>query len=251
MDLITLMKNSIKVVVLTGAGMSTESGLKDFRSNGGLWAGKDPMRIASTSTIRPKQEDESTDDYLARLEEFKEFYRWRVQEIDKYQPNEGHRILSKWQKDGKIHRVITQNVDGYHQKAGSEEVIELHGNLLGFHCEWCKAAYKKSIFDTPLGVLCAVCSVGIVRPNLTLFGEPLSDDINVAIREAKNADLMLVLGTSLQVSPANLLPVETIMRDGLVAIINRDSTPLDKYASVVVNDRDITEVLKYIDSKLY
>ncbi|MMZ43596.1 NAD-dependent protein deacetylase [compost metagenome] len=250
MDLINLIKRSRRVVVLTGAGMSTESGLKDFRSNGGLWAGKDPMEIASTKTIRPKQAEETVTQYENRINDFVDFYTWRIKEVQQHEPNEGHRILAKWQKDRYIREIITQNVDGYHQKAGSTDVIELHGNITELHCDNCKAKYSSNRYThKPSDDLCDHCG-GLIRPNIVLFGEPLGPSINQANKAAREAHLLLVIGTSLQVAPANWLPIETIQNGGAFAIINREPTELDAHANCVVNG-EIGQILQYIDSQLY
>jgi NAD-dependent deacetylase len=250
MDLIELLQKSRRTVVLTGAGMSTESGLKDFRSNGGLWAGKDPMEIASTRTIESVRKGEPFNSFIKRIGEFQDFYRWRVEEVMKHEPNEGHRILARWQEKGIIHRVITQNVDGYHQAAGSKDVITLHGDIRSFRCQHCKRTYTHEWYADN-GPFCDYHDqLGVIRPNIVLFGEGLGDNIGEAFKEAKKADVIIAMGTSLNVSPANYIPMEGLQTNAKFVIINRDETAMDKYAHLLINDQDIGNVLQFLDNKL-
>jgi NAD-dependent deacetylase len=268
-----LIKESRKTIVLTGAGISTESGIPDFRSQDGLWSGKDPQKIAHRRTVERHNRwetdeeydariaiqgitvmrayiPESEEEYLTRIHEFTEFYRQRIRDGLKHAPNTGHEILAHWQQRGLISTIMTQNVDGYHQLAGADNVIELHGNLNESHCHMCgkKYFYTRYINDE-LDILCDCEYRGLIRPRIVLFGEGLPECVNDAFKIARGADLILVLGTSLNVGPVNLLPVETSQHGGKVVIINRDSTDFD-YLGIAINNRGLGEVLNEINSLL-
>lgn len=256
-----LNKSKGEVAIFTGAGMSTESGLKDFRSNGGLWDGKNPMAIASTRTIEPQRDNETYDQYAARLDEFVSFYRWRMTEVLKSQPNAGHHILAKWQVRGVVNSIITQNVDNYHQKAlldntertrANYPIYPLHGDLMALRCNNCGCGYpytRYTIKSNEEAMTCDQCE-GIVRPNIVLFGESLDAYFDKAIQATHRCSVMVVLGSSLSVSPANHIPMIAAERGASLVIINREPTPLDAYANIVINDRSIGEVLQQIDKNL-
>ncbi|MGM8215609.1 NAD-dependent protein deacylase [Bacillaceae bacterium W0354] len=221
-------------VVFTGAGMSTESGLPDFRSvNSGLWKQKDPTTIATVEALNHN------------VEEFIEFYRERVMKVKEFQPHQGHHILAEWEKKGLIQSVITQNVDGFHQQAGSKTVYELHGTLQKLHCQTCKKEYSSNEYlKDEYYCQCG----GVLRPSIVLFGEMLPEDtINQAVVEAEKAELFIVLGSSLTVSPANQLPLLAKQNGAKLIIVNRDDTPLDHFADAVVNDQLIGEFLKNLN----
>lgn len=217
-------------VIFTGAGMSTESGLPDFRSsNKGLWEKKDPSRIASTDALNHN------------VQAFTEFYRERVLGVKKYGPHKGHHILAKWEKEGLIKSIITQNVDGFHQQAGSNCVIELHGTLQKLHCQQCGEEYN-SMEYVKKEYHCS-CG-GILRPSIVLFGEALPEDaFQQAFEEAQKADLLIVLGSSLSVTPANQFPLVAKENGAKLVIVNEEETQLDMYADLVIHDRKIGDVL--------
>lgn len=233
-----LMKKSKHTVVFTGAGMSTESGLPDFRSNNGLWDGKDPMVISHIDQLN------NNPWIVAR------FYRDRAREALTHQPNRGHQILAEWETQGKIVGVATQNIDGYHQRALSQNVWELHGGL-HLYCNVCKREYPLSHYadsetDDEFWV-CPDCD-GTIRPNITMFGELLPEDVFAkAKRQFQKAQLCVILGTSCSVYPAASLPFETIANGGQVVIINRTGTEMDRYAEYIINDWDITKSLEAIN----
>lgn len=203
------------VVVFTGAGMSTESGLPDFRSSGGLWDGKDPMQIASTMSL------------AQNFDEFTEFYRYRLKEKNKFKPHEGHHIVADWEKRGLVDAVVTQNVDGYHQLAGSQKVYELHGSLTDIYCEICGKKYMEEVYLEQNR--CLECN-GKLRPGIVLFGEMLPvQAFQSATEAAANCRTMLVIGTSLQVAPANMLPAEAKNHGARVILINREPVALPDY----------------------
>ncbi|WP_188633505.1 NAD-dependent protein deacylase [Lentibacillus kapialis] len=218
-------------VVFTGAGMSTESGLPDFRSvNQGLWNQQDPGKIASTEALN------------YNVDEFIDFYRTRVLNVKDYKPHKGHRILADWENQGLVQSIITQNVDGFHQKAGSENVSELHGTLQKLHCQSCGKEYKSEEYvNQEYHCECG----GILRPSITLFGEMLPQDaFQLALAESEKADLFIVLGSSLSVTPANQFPLIAKQNGAKLVIVNRDATDFDQYADDVIHSREIGDVLE-------
>lgn len=207
-------------VVLTGAGMSTESGLPDFRSARGLWKQFEPEQIASVTAMKQHRQD------------FVEFYKWRIEQLQEYQPHVGYDILTRWQRQGLVQRIITQNVDGFHHQAASHNVIELHGTLRKVTCMGCQKAYPAERYLQEGGEVCPACS-DFLRPGVTLFGEALDvQAITEAIEEARKAELFIVMGSSLYVSPANSLPVEAIHQGAKFVILNEGVTQLDSYADM-------------------
>ncbi|HLR69744.1 NAD-dependent deacylase [Virgibacillus alimentarius] len=227
-DLLTASKYTI---VFTGAGMSTESGLPDFRSKErGLWTKFNPDELANVDALKHNQE------------EFTDFYRFRLSEINKYQPHEGHTILAKWEKADVIKGIITQNVDGFHHDAGNQNVMELHGTFRSFHCHQCKKTHERKNYLSG-DVNCPACG-GLVRPGIVLFGETLPEETFLkAELESLQADLFIVLGSSLSVSPANMFPLHAKQNGAKLAIINREPTPYDDDADYIVRDQSIKEVL--------
>lgn len=223
-------KSSAHTVVFTGAGMSTESGLPDFRSaNQGLWQQKDPSQVASVQALNHN------------VEEFIEFYRKRVLGVKEYEPHAGHRILADWEKQGRIHSIITQNVDGFHQLAGSKKVAELHGTLQKIHCQTCGTSYSSENFLD--GLYHCSCG-GILRPSVVLFGEMLPESpFEMAFDEASRAQLFIVFGSSLSVTPANQFPLIAKEHGAKLVIVNQEATPFDAYADLVINNRQIGDVL--------
>jgi NAD-dependent deacetylase len=235
--LVDLLEKSNYIVVYTGAGMSTESGLPDFRSaNTGLWEKEDPTKIASTEALNRD------------VEKFFQFYRERVLGVKDCKPHKGHDILAKWEKDGLIQSIITQNVDGFHSEAGSKNVMELHGTLQKVHCETCKKEYGNEMYESE-SFYCE-CG-GKLRPSIVLFGEGLPEETFMrAVQESEKADLFIVLGSSLTVTPANQFPLIAKENGAKLLIVNMDSTHFDELADVVINDKKIGEVLSEIDRHL-
>lgn len=226
--------------VLTGAGVSTESGLQDFRGKDGLYKGKNPYDIADIDVLF--KEDRS---------EFVEFYTDRISSLMNARPNVAHKILDKWQKEEWIGRIITQNVDGFHRSPG---VVELHGSLDGLHCMKCGHRYMASRYLVK-GVIkekAYTCKCGgFIRPNVILFGESLSRRALVeAYGTAHVSDLLIVMGTSLMVAPASDLPRIVKKHGGKVVIINRDKTDLDDMADLVIRCDKLHEVLEKVDAIL-
>jgi NAD-dependent deacetylase len=222
-ELIQLVQNSNYLVALTGAGMSTESGLPDFRSQGGLWCGKNPYEIASPQAI-------GTDDFF-------EFYQMRIEDLLKYQPNIGHYVLAELEKEGILKAVLTQNIDGFHQRAGSQRVIEIHGHLRHLVCSRCGKEYPATSYRENTYYCTDENCKAPLRPPIVLFGEPLESNAwNSAVQEVEQADTVLVMGTSLQVYPFAGL-VELAHETGSkIIIINKTSTPLDHLADHIIHE---------------
>ncbi|MFA7214860.1 MAG: NAD-dependent deacylase [Bacillota bacterium] len=196
-------KQSRLTVVLAGAGMSTESGLPDFRSKSGWWKNYDPTTIATVDAME------------TNYPLFHDFYCMRLKTLEGCSPHQGHYILADWEKKGLVQSVATQNVDGFHKAAGSSNVYELHGSLQSIRCSLCGGL--SGVKDFLEKEACRSCG-GRLRPGVVLFGEMLPQDAwNSALRDIERADLVLVIGTSMQVYPANQLPS---MTKGKTALIN-------------------------------
>ena len=234
--------------IFTGAGMSTESpcidpnstesGLPDFRSSGGVWTNNRRFEVlASVEALRS--------DYPA----FVEFYRWRISELAKYQPHEGHALVAEWQRLGRVQALITQNVDGFHTRAGSPEAFELHGTLGKVRCQRCGVEAPAERFLCDEGLSCAACG-GRMRPGVVLFGEALPERaLEGAARASQQAELFLVLGSSLLVSPANFFPQMAKQAGAKLVIVNREPTPLDGIADLVLRD-SIRDVLVSVEAAI-
>ena len=224
-------------VVFTGAGMSTESGLPDFRSNGGLW--KQNRRFEELASREALESD--YDEHVA-------FYRWRIEMLAGHAPNDGHRVIADWQQRGLVSTIVTQNVDGFHTRAGADGVLELHGTLANVRCDRCGDEQPAAAFLEAAGLACA-CG-GKRRPGVVLFGESLpTATLRAAWMAAERASLFIVLGSSLAVAPANLLPEAAAAAGAPLVIVNRDPTPLDQRASLVIH-ASIGETLRAADRLL-
>lgn len=215
---------SKKAVFFGGAGVSTESGIPDFRSADGLYRQKfdyPPETIISHSFY------ERDPAYFFR------FYREKMLPLG-FEPNVTHRVLARLEQEGHLAAVVTQNIDGLHQKAGSRNVFELHGSVLRNFCEKCHKFYPAEFVRDADGVPLCVCG-GIVKPDVVLYEEPLNDRVMLgAIRAICDADLLIVGGTSLTVYPAaGLLRYYGGNR---LVLINRDATPYDDTADLVLHD---------------
>lgn len=216
------------LTVLTGAGISTPSGIPDFRSPGsGLWAQVNPFLVASLQGFRIQPQS------------FFDWVRPWVNKLIQAVPNPAHIALAQLEKMGRIKAIITQNIDALHQKAGSQNVIEVHGHIRQATCVRCYATVS---IETILGRFlneheiprCERCG-GVLKPNIILFGEQLPvAQVNAALREARTCDLMLVAGTSLNVSPVADLPFIAHENGARVIVINREPTPIDQYATLVI-----------------
>jgi NAD-dependent deacetylase len=219
-----LMRLMQPCVVLTGAGVSTESGIPDFRSPTGIWARYDPMEYATI------------DAFLADPVKVWEFYAKRLDVLGEAEPNDGHRALADLERRGWIRAVITQNVDGLHARAGTRELVEVHGSLRSAVCLDCgedvPMAEAVALLPAPA---CPRCG-RILKPAVVMFGEYLpAAAIDQAHRLAGEARLLLVVGSSLEVYPVASLPEETLAAGGVLAIVNRGGTQFDAHAAVVVD----------------
>lgn len=215
---------SKRIVAFTGAGVSTESGIPDFRSVDGLYNQKfdyPPETIISHSF------------YERRPEYFFRFYREKMLPLG-FEPNITHMVLAKWEREGKLSAVVTQNIDGLHQKAGSKTIHELHGSVLRNYCTQCGRFYPAQFVKESTGVPRCECG-GVVKPDVVLYEESLNQDtIEKSVAAIWDADLLLVAGTSLTVYPAAGL-INYYRGDRLV-LINRDVTPYDHRANLVFHE---------------
>lgn len=210
------------VAVFSGAGLSTESGLQDFRSRTGLWAEADPMEMCSIDAV------------LHNYDNFCSFYKARLYVPESIKPNAGHKIIAEWEKAGYLIGVITQNIDRLHQRAGSVNVAELHGSMLPVRCQKCGKLYETDE-EFMRGERCE-CG-GKLRPGIVLFGEMLPNEpLTLADRWSSRCDTFIVFGSSLTVSPANYFPRQAKQCGAKLVIINRDETPMDCIADLVVHD---------------
>jgi NAD-dependent deacetylase len=222
-------KNSKDIVVFTGAGISAESGIPTYRGEDGLWSKYDPNIYANITYFN---QDPS---YYWNF-----FREVRYPMIKKVKPNKAHLALAELEAAGNIRTVITQNIDGLHQEAGSSSVIELHGTTRIIYCLNCSHEYSMdevfSMLEVQIPPLCSECK-GKLRPAVVFFGEALNPEIlRLAFEEAENCDLLLAVGSSLVVYPAADIPRIAKQRGGTLALVNKQKTPLDVMADYVIND---------------
>lgn len=213
------------VVFFTGAGVSTDSGIPDFRSQDGLYNQKYKY---------PPEEIISHSFFTEKPEEFFDFYRDRMLYLDA-QPNEVHRFIADLEKARKSLGVVTQNIDGLHQKAGSKKVYELHGSVLRNYCVKCRKFFPAEDIKNSTGIpRCDACG-GIIKPDVVLYEEGLSDAVvSGAVAAIQSADVLIVLGTSLVVYPA--ASFLRFFGGRHLVLINRDATPYDDTADLVIHD---------------
>ena len=232
------MRDHRPCVVLTGAGISTESGIPDFRSRSGVWSKYDPMEYAHI------------DAFHRDPEKVWEFYGKRLTVFGEAQPNDGHRALAELEDRGWVHAVVTQNIDQLHERAGSRALVEVHGSIRTSSCLFCGAVVPFAEVERLLPVPhCPSCG-HVLKPDVVMFGELLpAAQIARAERLARDAGLLLVVGSSLEVHPVAGLPLETLANGGLLAIVNRGSTPLDGRASLVI-DGGAGETLRALAERL-
>ncbi len=216
---------SNRIVFFGGAGVSTASGIPDFRSVDGLYSQKfdyPPETIISHSFYRSKPE------------EFFRFYREKMLPLG-HEPNVTHRVLARWEQEGRLQAVVTQNIDGLHQMAGSRKVYELHGSVLRNYCTRCGASYPAEFIRDSEGVPKCHCG-GIVKPDVVLYEESLDGDtLERSIQRIADADMLIVAGTSLTVYPAAGLI--RYYRGNRLVLINRDVTLFDGQADLVLHER--------------
>jgi len=215
-------------LVFTGAGVSTPSGIPDFRGEkNGLWKKNDPMRVASRTS------------FYQTPGVFYDWFRPLFMTSWKAQPNKAHIAIAKLETAGLVKAILTQNIDGLHQKAGARKVLELHGSALHFSCPNCRLQVKAdkvyALFKTGLELpLCQKCR-SVIKPEVVLFEEPLPEEVwQEAECEARQADVLLVVGSSLEVFPASTIPQSALAHGCKLIINNFSPTPLDVYASCLV-----------------
>lgn len=220
-ELKNLIKKAYHVVVLTGAGMDTESNIPDFRGKNGLWRNVDPRKVASIDTFE--------ENYAF----FREFYATRLRLLQDCRPHRGHYVLAELEEKGKIKAIATQNVSGLHHLAGSKTVYELHGNIRAFHCHYCQEPAQAEEFFS--GKSCASCGREGLRPSVTLFGETLPPDAwNNTMAQVMQSDLLMVIGTSLEVYPVNQIPK---FAPGKTVYINDEITAKGYHFDLVVQGK--------------
>lgn len=218
-------EESSNTVFFGGAGVSTESGIPDFRSVDGLY---------SQHFEYPPETIISHSFYERKPEYFFRFYREKMLPLG-FEPNITHKTLAKWEREGKLAAVITQNIDGLHQKAGSRNVLELHGSVLRNYCTRCRKFYSAEFVKNSDGIPRCSCG-GIVKPDVVLYEEPLDEEtVKKSVQAIQNAQLLIVAGTSLTVYPAAGLL--RYYRGNRLVLINRDVTPYDGTADLVFHNR--------------
>jgi len=186
------LRHASHTVVLTGAGMSVESGIPDFRSPAGWWRQIDPRTVATVEALEQN------------YELFHAFYTMRLVRLEDVRPHRGHALLAEWEQRGLVRHIATQNVDGLHRRAGSRDVSELHGDIRRIRCHACGGAADEA--DFVAGEPCAACG-GRLRPGVVLFGETLPEAAwSAALAHIRRAELIIVIGTSLEVYPVSSLP---------------------------------------------
>jgi NAD-dependent deacetylase len=228
MELAELIRSHQPCVVLTGAGISTESGIPDFRSPSGIWAQYDPMEYATIAAFRRDPET------------VWEFYARRFEVLTRARPNAGHLALAQLEARGLVRAVVTQNIDGLHALAGSRDVIEVHGSIRAAVCLACGEtvpleAVLESLRTRPAPP-CPRCGE-ILKPDVVMFGELLpAAALDRAFALAREAGVLLVVGSSLEVYPVAALPEEAVAAGARLAIVNRGPTPFDRQADVRIED---------------
>lgn len=231
-----IINNSKNIVVFTGAGISVPSGIPDFRSSNGLYSEKIKGNISPETVV-------SHDFFMLLPDEFYNFYKSKMI-YKNAKPNIAHKFFAELEKQGKVSVVITQNIDGLHQLAGSKNVLELHGSIYRNFCTKCHKAFDLDYILNSSGVpKCDKCG-GVIKPDVVLYGEMLDGNVvSSAIKAIQNADTLIVVGTSLVVQPAASF-VQMFKGENLV-LINKSKTSLDALATLVIND-DIEKVINQI-----
>lgn len=244
-----LIQNAKNIVVLTGAGISTESGIKDFRSQTGIY--------------------QMAPEYILSLDNFYHdpagFYQFAIENLyhPEALPNQGHEILARWENDGKVSHIITQNIDGLHQKAGSKQVIEFHGTMKTASCQNCRKTYSTEEMINRRNTMeefyvCDHCSTSAknkryIKPDVVLFGDTgewfSMEGFNEIINIIHKADCLLVLGTSLKVTPFSTFPQYRSEGTPMI-IVNKGDTPFDKSKDSYVIHDSIGETLTKINNQI-
>jgi NAD-dependent deacetylase len=221
-----------KIVFVTGAGISQESGIPTFRGKEGLWRNYDPMKLATI------------DAFYDNPKLVWEWYNERRRNIFQAQPNLGHKAIAELEKYAQV-VVLTQNIDGLHQKAGSSKVLELHGSIVRIKCSVCD--FKDEIV-TEISEIPPLCKCGnILRPDVVWFGESLPQNVwQKAIMFASQCDLMVIAGTSLVVSPANTLPIYAKQNDAILIEINLENTEMSSEMDLAIRNSSATTLPEFV-----
>jgi NAD-dependent deacetylase len=240
-----LLHKAERAVVLTGAGLSTPSGIPDFRSEGtGLWSHAEPLEVASLNTFR------------AHPEKFYAWFRPLARQIFDAIPNQAHLALARFEMERHIHSVVTQNIDMLHQKAGSRNVIEMHGTLATLSCTQCFRQVETMPYLEPYverGEMprCPACSA-VLKPDVILFGEQLPQKAWFdAQRACRACDLMVVAGSSLEVLPVAGLPMQALDRGAHLLVVNNSPTYLDARADTVMQGNVVDIIPAIVEQALY
>jgi NAD-dependent deacetylase len=228
-ELAGLLRERQPCVVLTGAGISTESGIPDFRSPDGIWAQFDPMEYA---TIDAFHEDP---------EKVWRFYAPRYLMLASAEPNDAHRSLVELERRGFVSALITQNIDMLHERAGSAGAVEVHGSIRESHCLRCDTMYTLAqvvkLLDVSEAPRCPTCN-SVLKPGVVMFGELLPQEpLDRAFALARSAALLLVVGSALEVQPVAVLPWETRQGGGIVAIVNLGPSAFDDHATLKIDSK--------------
>ena len=228
-----IVRESNNIVFFGGAGVSTESGIPDFRSVDGLY---------NQQWSYPPETILSHSFFTRDPEEYYRFHRAKLV-VEGVKPNRAHLRLASLEREGKLRAVITQNIDGLHQAAGSKKVLELHGSILRAYCSKCRRPYPADVINYGTGVPHCSCG-GVIRPDIVLYEEGLDEDIlSQSISYIRNADVLIVGGTSLNVYPAAGLI--NYYRGNKLVLVNLSETPYDSYADLVIHEK-IGEVFDQI-----
>ena len=231
-----MIDESKNIVVFTGAGVSTESGIKDFRSKDGLY---------NINYKYPPEQILSHSFFIDNTDEFYKFYKNKMNCLN-YSPNSFHYYLKELENQNKLKAIITQNIDGLHNKANSKNVYELHGTVYRNYCMKCKKEYSAEFVFNSKNIPTCECG-GIIKPDVVLYEEALNDNIlDSSIKAIESADMMIIAGTSLTVYPASGLV--NYFRGKYLVILNRDTTNYDNKANLIINDslKNIIQNLKEI-----
>ena len=237
-----MLRTSRSTIAFTGAGISVESGIPHFRGEGGLWTKFDPYKVAHIDTFRKDPAQYWT-------------YSLEHRRTDA-QPNPAHRALVDLERRGQVHAIVTQNTDGLHQKAGSGQVIELHGSSHGVVCLDCDARFARATIDAlnreHCPPSCPSCGGWFLKPTVVLFGEALPEAaLHEAQRLATAADVLLIVGSSLQVYPAAGIPRLARQHGAELCLINAEPTPFDDVAAVVIHGKAgevLPEIVRRIEA---
>lgn len=235
-----LVSKSDKIIALTGAGISVDSGIPDFRSEGGLWERYDPHEYATIESFNRNPL------------KFWTMGRELAETILQAEPNSAHRALTKLESSKKLIGIITQNIDNLHQAAGSKRIVELHGNYLRAHCTQCSKEYvgeeiHQRVVNGEIPPKCDECQ-GVLKSEAVLFGEPLPEKaMSEAVELCREADLMLVIGSSLTIYPAAFLPQLAKNAGAKIILINLEGINRDNVADIVIKGRATEVIPKLVD----